>query len=272
MLKLFVVLFRETLEISVILSIVLAATQNIQNRGKFVCIGLALGIIGAIAMAISTGYISNIFEGYGQEIINAIILLVAASLIIWTIIWIKAHTKKVITKIKTRSSEISSGESSLISLSVIVAATIFREGAEISLFSYGILFTTPKHELLNTILGGVAGFALASAVGFALYKGIITVSGKYLFKVSTILLSLVASSMASQAATLLVASEIINIFTTPLWNSSAFLSQGSILGTILNNLIGYVDQPSGIEVIFYFGTLLLIFVLSDFIKKGTQIK
>lgn len=272
MLKLFVVLFRETLEISVILSIVLAATQNIQNRSKYIYIGLALGIMGAIAMAISTSYISNIFEGYGQEIINAIILLVAASLIVWTVIWIKSHTRKVITKIKTCSSEVYSGESSLISLSIIVAATIFREGAEISLFSYGILFTTPKHELLNTILGGIAGFLLAAGFGFALYKGIISVSGKYLFKVSTILLSLVAASMASQASTLLVASEIINVLTTPLWNSSALLSQGSVLGTILNNLIGYVDRPSGIEVVFYFGTLLIIFVLSSFIKRGSATK
>lgn len=268
MLKLFVVLFRETLEISVILSILLAATQDIKNRSAYIYSGIILGVIGATIIALSTNYISNILEGYGQEIINAVILLIATLLIVWTIIWIKAHTKEVISRIKNKSKQITTGESSLISLSIIVASTIFREGAEIALFSYGILFTTPKSELLGTILSGAIGFVLAALIGFTLYKGILTISGKGLFKVSTILLSLVAASMAAQASTLLVASEIITSYTTPLWNTGNYISQGSILGIILNNLIGYVEQPSGIEMFFYFGTLIIILVLSDLANKS----
>jgi high-affinity iron transporter len=268
MLKLFVVLFRETLEISIILSIIIAATQNIKNRNIHIYIGIIIGILGAALLAFSTNYISYIFEGYGQEIINAVTLLVAASLIIWTIIWIKVHTKKIVVKIKNKSEQITAGESSLISLSIIVAAIIFREGAEIALFSYGILITTLSNEMFNTILGGIFGFILATLIGFALYKGIITVSGKKLLKVSTLLLSLVAASMASQASTLLVASEVITIFTTPLWNTSQFISQGSVLGILLNNLVGYVEQPTGIEIIFYFGTLITIIALSNLANKA----
>lgn len=267
MLKLFVVLFRETLEISVILSILLAATQEIKNRSIYIYAGIIFGMIGATIIALSTNYISDVFKGYGQEIINATILLIATSLIVWTIIWIKTHTKEVVSKIKTKSKQITAGESSLISLSVIVASTIFREGAEIALFSYGILFTTPSNELLGTILSGITGFLLAATIGFALYKGILTISGKRLFKVSTILLSLVAASMALQASTLLVASEVITSYTTPLWNTSNYISQGSVIGIILNNLIGYVEQPSGIEICFYFGTLITILVLSDLANK-----
>ena len=68
--------------------------------------------------------------------------------------------------------------------------------------------------------------------------------------------------MAAQAAGFLVQADMIPSLQDPLWNTSGILSQQSALGNLLSVLIGYMDRPSGIQVLFYAVTLTTILVLS----------
>lgn len=260
MLKLFVIFFREILEVSLLLGIIAAATKEIKNRFLYINSGIAAGIIGSALIAICANYIFESFDGYGQEISNAIILLVSASMIIWTIVWMKN------THYNTKSKLSDSQNISLISISIITATAILREGSEIVMFSYGIIASS-NETLYSLIIASILGSIAAIITGILLYKGIISISGKYLFKITSIMLSLIAAGMAAQAANLLVSSEIITIYQDPLWNSSWIVSQGSLLGRVLNIFIGYIDNPTELELIFYAVTLAIIYLLS---KKGNM--
>jgi high-affinity iron transporter len=50
------------------------------------------------------------------------------------------------------------------------------------------------------------------------------------------------------------------LWSTQLWDSSAWLATESPLGTLLHALVGYHAQPSGMQVVAYAGVLLLIYV------------
>lgn len=266
MFKIFVITFRETLEIAIILSLILVATQNIQGRLKYIVSGLITGLAGAAAIAFFTGKISDMFHGYGQELVNAMILLVAASMIAWTVVWIRHGSKKISKKIKAYKDALSENSISLIPAAVITASSIFREGSEIVLFSYGVISTT-QEPLINLAIGGILGCASAATLGLLMYAGIIKMPNRYIFKITTIMLSLIAAGMAAQAANLLSASEVITIIQGQVWDSSWLVSQESTIGKVLNVLIGYVENPTGIEMVFYGGTLLVIFSLSSFINR-----
>ncbi len=256
MLKLFIVLFRETLEISLIISLILVATHNIQHRLKYIITGIILGLFLVICTSLSIHRISNAFNGFGQEIIMATLLFVAAFLISLTVIFLKRHTRNITSKIKQQATNIKTGESSLIYLSIITAITIFREGTEIFLFSYGIILSTPKEELFSPLLAGILGIASAIALGAALFMGIFATASRHFLRISTFLLSLIAASMSAQAIKLLGSTGIIE--ESPLWNSSNFIAEDSILGVILHDLIGYTSKPSLSELLAYLITLTFI--------------
>ena len=264
MLKLFIIFFREILEISIILGIISAATKGIKNRSLYINAGILLGIVCSLTIAFFANAIFEAFDGYGQELVNATVLLLCSSMIVWTVIWMKHAHKKTVSKIQTAWKD--KTEVSLISLTLITASAIFREGSEIALFSYSVFIST-KDSIARLALGALSGFFVSALIGFLLYKGIIKIPGKYLFKTTSLLLSLIAAGMAAQAANLLQSAEVISWNQTPLWDSSWLVSQNSMLGKILGVVVGYIENPTGLELIFYATPLLVIYYLSEKLSR-----
>src|SRR5512144_288684 len=86
-----VIVFRETLEAALIVSIVLAATRGLARRGTYVGSGIAAGIAGALVIAAAAGTIAGLFEGRGQELFNAGVLLAAVLMLSWHHLWMAEH-------------------------------------------------------------------------------------------------------------------------------------------------------------------------------------
>ncbi len=79
MLSSLVIVFREVIEAGLIVGIVLAATRGVLGRSLWVAGGVAAGVAGACLLAAFAGEISNLFEGAGQELFNASVLLLAVA-------------------------------------------------------------------------------------------------------------------------------------------------------------------------------------------------
>ena len=69
------IVFRESLEAALIISIMAAATRGIPLRGRWITGGILAGLFGAAVVASSMELISNAASGLGQELFNAGILL-----------------------------------------------------------------------------------------------------------------------------------------------------------------------------------------------------
>lgn len=253
MIPAFIIAFREVLEISIILTIVLAATRGVAGRIKWILTGMAGGIAGSVVVAVFAESISNSMEGYGQEIFNAAILFIAILMIIWTVVWMQSHGRAISEKIKKVGKAVVDGEKPLYSIAVVVSLAMWREGAEIVMFMTGIL-STSEEAVLAILSGGVAGAALAGVLGILLYYGLIKLSSKHLFKVSGWLLILLACGMSAQMASYLAAADMLPEF-GQLWDTSWLLAENSLLGKILNAMLGYSDRPSGIQLLFYIVTM-----------------
>lgn len=258
----FIIIFREILEISIILSVVVAATQNIHKRTFYIFLGTMIGLLGSAIIALFTQQISNALDGTGQEITNAATLLIASIFIGWTVVWMKKHGKELSSTIKAKGKEIEAGESSLISIASIIALSIFREGSEVVLFTYSILVSS-QHSLPEIITGASAGLISGAIIGAMFYFGIIKFSGKYIFNVTAALLAFISASMASQAGMFLQASGHIEFISgQPLWDSSNFLNEKSFIGDIASIILGYTSRPTIIEIALYFFTLGVIWLAS----------
>lgn len=57
------IVFREVLEASLIVTIILAATLGMPHRGKWVSLGIAGGVAGAGLVAAATAWLATLFNG-----------------------------------------------------------------------------------------------------------------------------------------------------------------------------------------------------------------
>ena len=265
-----IIVFREVFEISIILSIILAATNNIPKRKIFILGGIVTGIIGSLIIAYTMSHFGEIFSQIGQEVVNIISLLLAVLLISWTVIWMSSNAKLFSEKLQKASKEADFGLRPLYVISIIIASAILREGSEIILFLMGIYVSSGDIE--NIIQGSLLGLLLGGVMGFLIYKGLLKFSYKHIFKVTSGLLIFLAASMASEMANFLSAANILTFYSKPLWYSSHILSEDSILGKILHVLLGYDSKPTGLQIIFYSFTIAFIYFNLSIVKAKKQSK
>ena len=83
MLSALLIVFREMIEAGLIVGIVLAATQGVPRRGRAVSTGVLGGVLGASLVAAFAGELAALFQGNGQELFNASILLLAVTMLTW---------------------------------------------------------------------------------------------------------------------------------------------------------------------------------------------
>ena len=261
-----IIVFREALEIALILGVVLAATRMVEGRKRWIAIGFGAGIVGSILIAFFVEAISNAAEGLGQELFNALILLSATAVIGWTLIWMQKHARAMTQHFKEIGSNINEGRLPLYTLAVVVALTILREGSEIVLFTYGML---ASGQSAMTILGGsIAGFVAGSIVGGLLYFGLLRIPTRYIFQVTSWLLIFLSAGMASIAAKYLVAAGFFETLAMPVWDTSAIISEQGIIGQALHTLLGYSAQPLGIQVVFYGATVAILTMAIAWTKRS----
>lgn len=249
MLQILIVVFREILEIAIIVGILTAATRGIPHRTKYIISGAALGIIGSLALAFAMDEISSMLDGRGQEIFSGVVLICAAVLISWTVIWMQQHAKSLSGEMKNLANSVKKGKKSMVSLLLVVFLSILREGSEIVLFSYGYYLT--GMAVSSIVLGLVLGLILGTVCGVALYFGMLKIFGRYFFKVTTWVLVFLACAISSKGIYYLINAEVIPAIIEQVWDSSAILSQKSTFGNILHIFIGYVDRPTGMEIVAY---------------------
>ena len=196
-------------------------------------------------------------SGVGQELFNAGVLLLAVCMLAWHNIWMASHGRELAMRAQQAARAIKDGarEGSVILL--IIGLAVMREGSETVLFLYG-LASGSAEGLRATLAGAMAGLGAGALVGGLLYLGLLRIPLRWFFSVTGALVLLLAASMASQLARNLIQADIIPSLGAPLWDSSAWLSQSSPVGTVLHGLVGYDAQPAGAQLVFYMVALVAI--------------
>lgn len=265
MLASLIIVFREVFEAGIIVGIVLAATRGMPHRGWWVSGGIGVGIIGSVIVAVFAGSIADLFAGNGQEVFTASVLLIAAFMLGWHNIWMAHHGRALAKQMTMLGSAVADGEKSFLAMATVVAVAVLREGSEVVLFLYGIVASGNEKPWM-LILGGAIGIALGGLISYLLYRGLVAISLKRLFTVTSWLIALLAAGMAGQAAATLANADIIPSWGYELWDTSWLLPDKSFLGRGLHVLIGYSDRPMGVQLAAYLVVLITLLV-SDYVIR-----
>ena len=266
MLSALLIVFREVIEAGLIVGIVLAATKGVPRRSRFVLLGVIGGVMGACLVAAFAGELASLFQGSGQELFNASILLLAVAMLTWHNVWMASHGRQMARELKAAGHDVITGKCTLAALAIVVGVAVLREGSEVVLFLYGIVAQGGTSNAALA-LGGVLGCVAGAGVSALMYFGLLTIPAHRLFAVTSGLITLLAAGMAAQAVLFLQNGGIINVMSDTIWNTAWLLPEDGIAGRLLHTLVGYSEAPDGAQIIAYLATIALMLGLMRTVGK-----
>lgn len=268
MLASFLIFFRESLEASMICSIMLAYLKQIDRRDRFKDVWI--GIWSAVAVAVVGGVVvfSTLRNYDGSDLqtkIEGTTYFIACGVLTYMTFWLKKQGRNLKKELHAKmDTAISRG--SILAIALIAFITVGREGLETVVFMIAIAFNT------NPIMLGI-GAAMGVLVGF-IVSFMIYVLGKRInlkrfFDVMGTLLMLFAAGLLADGI-----EDFQQLGWLPgehaLWNTSSLLNENSTFGDILHSFFGYAESPTVLQVVFYLGFLAIVMWL--FWRMGTNSK
>jgi high-affinity iron transporter len=191
-----------------------------------------------------------LFNGSGQELFNAAILLIAVGMLTWHNGWMASHGRELAREVRAVGSAVAAGERPLTAVAVVVGIAVLREGSEVVLFLYGI-FASGGASVAGMVAGGALGVVLGAGMAALIYLGLLAVPAHRLFAVTTGLITLLAAGLGAQAVFFLQQADYFQGLATPLWNTSWLIGDDSIPGRLLHTLIGYTATPDAAQLLAY---------------------
>jgi len=257
-----VIVFREMLEMALVLGVLYAATKGMRQSRQWIGLGVGAGVIGALLFALFMEEVEGSFDGDGEFIFNAAILGIASLLIAWTVVWMSSHGREMAEKMRRVGQSVMDGDAPRTALAVVAAAAVLREGGEAVFFLFGAAQTV-QQDGTSVLMGAALGVLLGALTGYVIYRGLVKIPLRHLFGVIGWMLIVLAAGMASQAADNLVMIDMLPALVDPLWDTSAMLSESSMMGEVLHVMMGYSDQPSGMQMLVFSIALILMGMLNQ---------
>ena len=172
-----IIVFREVIEAGLIVGIVLAVTQGVPTAACPTCSAVSWRPVSpgpALVAVPSPAPLSALLQGVGQEVFNASVLILAATMLTWHNVWMARHGREMAQDLKAVGAEVRSGARSLFALAVVIGVAVLREGSEIVLFLYGVVVSSGATGW-QILAGGVLGLALGAALSFVTFAGLVRI-------------------------------------------------------------------------------------------------
>ncbi len=181
MIESLIVTLREGIEAALVVGIIYAFLEKNGLRAhlKAVWAGLVTAVLASIAGAWALHSVA-----INEEIFEGLLYLASAAMVTSMVIWMWRHSKDVSRGMKGTLAKIVDRGSSpavLTGLFLFTFLMVFREGIETALFLAAVSFTTSG---LVTLLGSLAGLALAVWFGVLFIRGSVRLDLPRFFKVT----------------------------------------------------------------------------------------
>lgn len=247
--------FREALEAALVVGILLTflARTDRQALNRWVWAGVAAGVVASIVVAGLFMTLAGGFEGRSEALFEGFLMLFAALMITLLIVWMMGHTQA--THELERQAESAMVRSGGLGIGLLVFLSVWREGVET------VIFLGAGADGMASVIGALAGIALACGLGALIFWKGRQVDLKLLFRSTTVLLVLFAAGLLAHGIHELQEAGVILIIHEPVWDMNHILDEGSALGSILKGLFGYNGNPSLLEVIAFVAYLAVALTL-----------
>ena len=240
-------ILREVLEASLFLSLLLALSDKLELRRIWLLPALGLGLLASTVESYFAMWISEQFDGIGQELLNGALFFTAMI----SFVVINAFLLARVLRPKNDSAASMPGLSALFAL--IVICSLAREGSEV--WIYLSSFQSQADALRSALMGGLIGTGIGISLGALVYVLFSAVPKRAFFPLFFAMTTLVVCGLSMQLAKLGLQVGWLDSGDA-LWDSSALVNEQSWFGQFLHALFGYDANPDRVQVAFYAAALL----------------
>ncbi len=253
----FVTLLREGFEATLLIAIVLAYLVKIGHREDFrhvwygVGAAVAVSLIAAGALFVTAGEL----EGTAEYVFEGTAMWVAVGFLTYMVLWMRRQSRTVAQGIR-RGVDTAIEKGSRLALVSLVFVMVLREGVETGLFIFGITQTSTP---LQVTIGAALGIAAAVALGYAVYAGGKRINLGAFFKITGVLLILVAAGLLAHGVAEFQEAGLLPEF-FPLWNVSGapVVGEEALVSELLTAFFGWDPEANFLEFIAWASYLLAV--------------
>ena len=270
----FLITFRETLEASLVVGIMLAYLKKTKNTkyNNIVYLGVFSGIFASVLSAFLFLSIAGGFTGRAEQVFEGVTMLFGAFLLTTMILWMM-NQKHVSRDIEEKMHK-EINHSDKIGLFMLVFLSILREGVETVIFLGSATLVSERFGFI----GAASGITAAIILGYLIFVTSVKVDIKKFFNGSSLLLILFAAGLTSYGVHELQEASIIPTYIEHIWdiNPDAPLSdqglyplfhENGAVGSIAKGLFGYNGNPSFLEFLAYLIYFVIVLLIYRNIKK-----
>ena len=262
MLPTFVIGLREGLEASLIVGIVAAflLQEGRRDAMKAVWFGVGLAVVLCFGAAVALRLISEQLPQREQEQLETVIGLVAVGMVTWMIVWMRKHSAELRGSLQAQAgAALAAG--SAVALVLMAFLAVLREGLETAVFLLAVFQDADDPAASGT--GAALGVLVAVVLGYLIYRGGVRINLGRFFKVTGVVLALVAAGLLATAVHTAHEAGWWNILQAQAVDLSWLVRPGSVQSALITAMLGIQPKPTVGEAVVWlaYAIPMVIFVL-----------
>jgi len=246
----FVIGLREGLEAALIVGIVAAflRQQGRTDALRWVWAGVALAVGICVAVGVGLKLISEQLPYRQQEALETVVALVAVGMVTFMIFWMRKHARGLKRELEgSAGAALAAG--SVLALIGMAFFAVIREGFETAVFLLAAFDASTRPLAAGG--GAVLGVAVAIGLGWGIYRGGVKINLARFFRVTSVVLVLVAAGLVASALHTAHEAAWLNGFQTQVLDLEWLVEPGSVRSALLTGMLGLQPRPVVAEVAGY---------------------
>lgn len=266
MLANFLIGLREGLEAALVVGILVAYLRKIGRDDVLPRIWLGVGLAVALSLAIGAALT---FGTYGlsfqaQELIGGILSIVATGFVTWMVFWMLRAARGLSRELRSDVDSHLAGAGW--GLVLVAFLAVGREGIETALFIWAAVQASGSTAL--PLAGAALGIAVAVALGYLIYRGVLSINLSKFFTYTGVILIVVAAGVLAYGVHDLQEAGVLPGINSLAFDVTAFVPPDSWYGTLLKGTLNFSPATTWLEAIVW--VAYVVPVMTIFILKSRQ--
>ena len=256
----YLILARETLEASLLVGILLTTLGRLGRKSDIpkVWLGAGLAVSACIVLGFLADRLESFLSGSAKNILDITIFFLAAIFLSYMVLWMTQNGPSMKGEIQGRATRaLESGHVGILFLLSFMG--VCREGLETILFLWGVSLQAGSRLPWLPFAEGVSGVLTGILIVVALFKGFSRIPLGLFFKITSVLLILMAAGMISSGIGRLISLGAVSPIVFQVWDSSRILNEHTLFGSLMADFFGYRARPSLMTILTVWGYLAFMF-------------
>lgn len=256
----FLIGLREGLEAALVVSILVTYLVRTERKQyiRFVTYGVSSAVIFSATIGTVLQVIEQSLSAKVEPVFAGSISILAIGFVTWMIFWMKKSARTMSGDLRNRL-DVAAVAGSGLAVALMAFAAVAREGAETAVFFWAAAHAN-GNELVS-LAGLILGLVTAVVLGVAFYRSTIKLNLSTFFKVTGVLLTIVAAGVLSYGIAEFQEIGWLSGYENVVLNLSAQLPQGSVIATVMAGLFNLSAKTTALQAVAWFSYIVVVLAL-----------